>query len=1420
MPSKLGPHFIGTPGLPRWLEAGTRVYKFDPSSLGASEQIPPGPLVVGKLDQKEDRLDLTDWKHYMNAGGTPATVAAHRFNVQRNIFVGANKPRVDRYLVNGRIDAWEDDNEVVPDNPDEARWYASYCIEMMRLYESIGKKRANFCFAVGTPDIRPGDAADVWPHLLPAVRHARDHGHYLALHEYMGYEADLGVGWKQIDGQRRPLRRWHGRTDAAGNPDESYPYGYVALRYRLIYGTYFRPEGLHDVPLLITECGCDSVETVTPAGGTVGTWTEQRAFWAQSGRDPEAVYAGMLKWYDQHLRQDEFVKGAMIFTVGSVGIWAKWDIAGTRVEDEILRHIKAEREQEDTVMTDSIAPVIVSPTTTTGDAAEAAGFASDADLDRVVPGATIRATWTFRNSGPTTWDSRYRLIYSEEGHPETAAFSRTPLGAAKSSPITELGAATQVRPGESASLTLTFAAPTTLGTHATNWQLAGPDGRRFGPIRWLRAVVVAAAEKLRYDLLGFRNSAGDFNNLQPGRQFSGVWTIRNSGDRAWNGDFRVAYVDSSTADTAQTPRNTMGARSAYSLREVSGKQSVAPGETIEIRLDLVAPQQPGAYAFHWQLESNNGEPFGGVRWLRIGVAGIGRVDDDTRPPVSTDAVQFGMNINPEAHSLDVDRLGGLDWVRWVFWASRLKLSPEEAYQRKYRSLIQTYAAVGTRSLVILHQDTEWGNAPWQNGGWEQYAETFAQACGRVAAACAEFGDRVAYQIFNEQDSGPDNHSAIGIAAENYAIVLDRAQEAIRRSHPGAVVVIGGLNTGPDNAVRYVRAVQAKLGGRLPIDALAVHPYGRFVKKILFNYGSIGKLADSLNRFRAAFPNKPLWITEVGVANDSPIGPEHYADIGVYVREVVNEVADNFADYVPVLIWFGWTDLMRNAGMLTADGKPKPHVFDAFEHMKARGKAGLESLAAEGLESLEQFKADFLSFGTTLTNHTAVPAGTTFTNRWRFRNSGVAIWGDGFRLVYTPDGAGSDPLMDNTDFDLAAVAAPAPVLPGAETEITLTMTAPAQFGRTYRSRWQLRDPDGVAFGHLFAEITVVPAPTSGTGARTASMLFLRDHTVPDGTQFVSGIDFHKQWAVRNTGVRHWGSGFRLVFVQGDVQMARGVSAHIVPEARPGDEVILSIPMTAPPAQNGRSTPYSSLWRMQDDHGAFFGDPVWVKIVTTPGVPVVDGQPPAGQGTALGRLLNDPSAWHSQLDARWARVTVGHGPQRVEAWGCLMTCMAMALTAYGARFNPLELNERLKTEGDNGFIGSNVQFIAPTMVLAGLKQGKNLRSFEDSEIPFSVWTGENPIARIDTALAAGQIVLAQVDTKPNDGLFDSNIEQHWVILVQRTPAGDDYLILDPVIPADQVRDQPRSLMVKYGNRIAGRSNEQNLRNAIKSTLVYHM
>ena len=567
-------------------------------------------------------------------------------------------------------------------------------------------------------------------------------------------------------------------------------------------------------------------------------------------------------------------------------------------------------------------------------------------------------------------------------------------------------------------------------------------------------------------------------------------------------------------------------------------------------------------------------------------------------------------------------------------------------------------------------------------------------------------------------------------------------------------------------------------------------------------------------FKKAFPKLPLWITEIGTpGGEHPLDPEHYPTIARYMSEITNEIATNYAKQVPVLIWFAWSDKSEYAGMITRDGKLKPHLADSYREMITLGSPPQpKALSLEALEALVD--SDYVSFWTSLTNYQAVPAGSTFTNKWTFRNSGGQSWGDGYKLVYAPAAADKnpDPMSQSTSFNLADVASPLPAAPGAEVVVTLNLQAPALFGRSYVSRWELRDPDGKSFGFCYSEITVVPGLTAGTNTRPSAMTFVDDKTIPDGTRIVAGSSFDKQWIVRNTGTRQWGSGFRLNYVQGDRSMARGIVSHMVPEAKTGDEVILHIPMTAPAPVNGQPTAYNSLWRMQDDHGNVFGDPIWARIVSTPAIDVT-----TGEGTALSRLLNDRTIWYSQRNPAWEADTLGFGQATIGSWGCLMTCMAMALSAYGLQFTPPELNQKLKDLGSNGFRGSSVQFAGPSVI--GQLRYQNVASWPETADDNAVWTGENPIERINNALAAGKMVLAQVDSKPNNGLFDSNIDQHWVIIVKGTPEGNDYLIIDPLTPPHQVDQQPFSLMAKYGISVPSQTNEVNLRNSIRSALIYH-
>ncbi len=1031
------------------------------------------------------------------------------------------------------------------------------------------------------------------------------------------------------------------------------------------------------------------------------------------------------------------------------------------------------------------------------DSAEAAGFDTSISLDLVEPGTQFEALWSFKNTGNSTWNKNYQLVFSDKPHAETGNFPRSSFGSKTVYTLNELGAPNQVKPGQTVQLKVPLTAPVAAGTQATNWQLQNKIGKRFGPIRWLRAVIPTSS--LSYAVDNFVNTVGDYNNVQPGQQFTATWTLRNTSATAWSGDFVFANIETHVEATTDAALADLAMKQQFTLRELSGKDEIRPNETVDLSLKMTAPQEPNVYASHWELRSADGVAFGGTRWLYVRIVGT------TRPPQKPKTkrtFQPGMNINvPEAHGIDGDRLAGLEWVRYVFRAAARHRTVPEAFTL-YDTLVQAYAEKGIRSLIILNQETVWGNGPWDNGDWPSYGRQLADAARIIAKHYAVYGDQVAYQIWNEGDS-VGNPSAVHAPADQFAGVLRDTAAAIRAAAPEAKIVFGGLNTGPDSAVAYAKRVRDLLGGKLPVDALAYHPYGRHAKTNFFGW-PMGKLRDAIRPFEQTFPDTPLWITEVGVESEHAIGPEHYGRIANYMGEMVEEIAVEHADYVPVLIWFAWNDVMRNAGMLTADGKEKPHVYDAYRTMRDWGIPQFES--ADALASLPLPSA-FIGFDSTLTDYNAVPAGSSFTYRWRFRNTSQRTWDDSYRLVYAPKNAPhNDPMIAKTEYKLSEVAAPMPAKTGDEIVIELNLTAPKEFGRTYQSRWEFRDAADTPIGHFYAEITVTAPLVSDGHVRVPDMRWIADLTTPDGTRLREGTTFVKQWRVENSGERHWGDGFRLVHVAGNPAMAKGIAAHIVPATKNGEQVVLSVPMAAPTAASGRATTFESHWRLQDDRGNFFGDTIWAKIVSLPTV---------AQPTTQANL-NDPSGWYAQRDARWNGNQLGHGQQTIGSWGCLLTCFAMMLTAYGRRVTPAQLNEQFQREPNSqGFNGSAVQFAAPIFALKGLRQDRNVRSWEHEEpgLQDTLWTGEHPLQRIDDAIAAGHVVIAQVDSDRG-----TDFDQHWVIIKARTSDGSDYLMIDPLTPPESVHNQPSSLMAKYGNRVASESNDTNLRNAIKSALIY--
>ncbi len=105
----------------------------------------------------------------------------------------------------------------------------------------------------------------------------------------------------------------------------------------------------------------------------------------------------------------------------------------------------------------------------------------------------------------------------------------------------------------------------------------------------------------------------DGTGFASGEKFTKTWQLKNTGSCTWTGAYAVVFSDGSA----------MSAPAAVSL---SGE--VKPGGTIDISVDLVAPQETGTYKANWMLRDAQGTRFGlgdkGEKpfWVSINVAGF------------------------------------------------------------------------------------------------------------------------------------------------------------------------------------------------------------------------------------------------------------------------------------------------------------------------------------------------------------------------------------------------------------------------------------------------------------------------------------------------------------------------------------------------------------------------------------------------------------------------------------------------------------------------------------------------------------------------------------------------------------------------------------------------------------------------------
>ena len=431
-------------------------------------------------------------------------------------------------------------------------------------------------------------------------------------------------------------------------------------------------------------------------------------------------------------------------------------------------------------------------------------------------------------------------------------------------------------------------------------------------------------------------SSVDLNAVLVDRSFTSTWHIRNNGTTTWKLGYHLLNYAQGLMVRKRIP-----------LFEATGRRQVSPGEELDITLIFRAPKRPGQYKHVFQMAADNGKAFGDQYWVEAVVVAEEEGDDDkglATSPVK-DRLQFGMNISPDApfsNPTNVGVLTGLDWVRYPFKVDDKSRSIADSFA-EYDPIVKNYARKGIGTLFVLNQQTVTGkNAPWKGrGDWTEYASQFASAASEIAAHYARLGEKVAFEIWNEGDNKETPWVSVYIPPKHFAPLLWRTASAIRQVSPESKIVFGGLSTDHKKSGDYVKQVKRALGGELPVDAIGIHPYGRWPVKRPFKDWGYGSLSAELAGFAKQIPDKPLWITEIGiVGGEKPLPEETQHIVAQFMEDLIKTIAQKHADHVPVVIWFAWSDNMHNAGIVRADGTAKKEILDAFIAVRDKKMEGL------------------------------------------------------------------------------------------------------------------------------------------------------------------------------------------------------------------------------------------------------------------------------------------------------------------------------------------------------------------------------------------------------------------------------------------------------------------------------------------------
>jgi hypothetical protein len=104
----------------------------------------------------------------------------------------------------------------------------------------------------------------------------------------------------------------------------------------------------------------------------------------------------------------------------------------------------------------------------------------------------------------------------------------------------------------------------------------------------------------------------DGTELAPGQAFTKTWQVKNEGSCTWTADYQILYYGG----------EIMSAETGYALTSAD----IAPGETLDISIEMTAPASEGTYNMYWIMRNTDGQNFGvdasgGAIYVQIVVSG-------------------------------------------------------------------------------------------------------------------------------------------------------------------------------------------------------------------------------------------------------------------------------------------------------------------------------------------------------------------------------------------------------------------------------------------------------------------------------------------------------------------------------------------------------------------------------------------------------------------------------------------------------------------------------------------------------------------------------------------------------------------------------------------------------------------------------